>query len=267
VDPGKPVRRSSTHPEHDAVAREVSGWFTTSAPEIGYEVSGHWYGYQAGLGPAQARVILRVDDPGQVPAALAEARAAGGARALTIWVDDRERAARLDAALRRSGGQPAEAITHLALVGPVTGRAGPGHLVVESIDDAGLEQWATVKLQSFGDTESAPAPGRLAQEVAARRGDRALAECQLGLLGGEGVAVLVYYRGRDQLVFNLATRVPYRHRGIAQAMLTRWVDAGTASGCRSLMINATEGGRPAELYRTMGFVDEIYWYRRYELAR
>ena len=74
------------------MAREVSGWFTTSAPEIGYEVSGHWYGYQAGLGPAQARVILRVDDPGQVPAALADARAAGGARTLTIWVDDRERA-------------------------------------------------------------------------------------------------------------------------------------------------------------------------------
>jgi hypothetical protein len=126
----------------------------------------------------------------------------------------------------------------------VTGRAGPGHLVVERIDDAGLEKWATVKLQSFGDTESAPAPDRLAQEVAARRDDRALTECQLGLLDGEGVAVLAYYRGRDQLVFNLGTRVPYRHQGIAQAMLARWVDAGTASGCRSLMINATEGGRP-----------------------
>ena len=78
--------------------------------------------------------------------------------------------------------------------------------------------------------------------------------------------MLAYYRGPDQLVFNLGTRVPYRHQGIAQAMLTRWADAGTASGCRSLMINATEGGRPAELYRKMGFVDEIYWYQRYELT-
>jgi GNAT superfamily N-acetyltransferase len=249
------------------VAQEVSGWFTTSAPEIGYEVREHWYGYQSDLGPTQARVVLRVDDPDQVPAALADARAAGGAHALTIWVDDRERAARLDAALRHGGGQPAEATMHLALVGPVTGRAGPGHLVIESIDDASLEKWATVKLQSFGDTESAPAAGRLAQEVTARRDERALAECQLGLLGAEGVAVLAYYRGPDQLVFNLGTRVPYRHQGIAQAMLTRWVDVGTASGCRSLMINAAEGGRPAELYRRMGFVDEIYWYQRYELAR
>jgi GNAT superfamily N-acetyltransferase len=261
------ARRPGVHPEHEAVAREVSGWFTTSAPEIGYEVTEHWYGYHSDLGPGQARVILRVDEPDRVPAALADARAAGGTRALTIWVDDRERAARLDAALRRGGGQPGEATTHLALVGPVTGRAGPGHLVIKSIDDAGLEEWATVKLQSFGDTESAPAPDRLAQEVAARRDELALAECQLGLLGGESVAVLAYYRGSDQLVFNLGTRVPYRHQGIAQAMLERWADAGTASGCRSLIINATDGGRPAELYRRMGFADEIYWYQKYELAR
>jgi GNAT superfamily N-acetyltransferase len=260
------ARRPVVHPEHDAVAREVGGWFTSSAPEIGYEVSEHWYGYRSDLSPGQARVILRVDEPDRVPAALADARAAGGTCALTIWVDDRERAARLDAALRRSGAQPGEATTHLALAGPLTGRTGPEHLVIKSIDDASLEEWATVKLQSFGDTESAPAPDRLAQEIAARREELALAECQLGLVGGEGVAVLAYYRGPDQLVFNLGTRVPYRHQGVAQAMLARWVDAGTASGCRSLIINATDGGRPAELYRRMGFVDEIYWYQKYELA-
>jgi hypothetical protein len=53
---------------------------------------------------------------------------------------------------------------------------------------------ATVKLQSFGDTESAPDPDRLAQQVATRRDERALAECQLGVLGGESVAVLAYNR-------------------------------------------------------------------------
>jgi ribosomal protein S18 acetylase RimI-like enzyme len=94
-----------------------------------------------------------------------------------------------------------------------------------------------------------------------------LAECQLGLLGGERVAVLAYFRGRDQLVFNLGTRVPFRHRGIAQAMLARWVDAGMADGCRSLIINATDGGAAAALYRRIGFTDEIHWYQKYELAR
>jgi GNAT superfamily N-acetyltransferase len=246
------------------VAQEISGWFTNSASEIGYQVSEHWYGYQGVFKATPPRVILRIDEPERVPAALAEARAASGMRALTIWVDDRERAVRLDAALRSTGCQLRNAVTHLALAGPLAARAGPENLVIESVDDARLEEFAVVKLQSFDDTESAPAPERLAREIANRRGDLALAECQLGLLAGERVAVLAYYRGRDQLVFNLGTRVPYRHRGIAQAMLAHW--AGTASGCRSLTINATDGGRPAELYRRMGFTDEIYWYRSYELA-
>jgi ribosomal protein S18 acetylase RimI-like enzyme len=253
------------HPDHEAVAREVSGWFTSPAPEIGYEVGEHWYGYLSDLGAGHTRVILRVGEPGQVPAAIADA-AAGATGTLTIWVDDRERASRLDGALRRAGCRPTEATTHLALVGPMTGRAGPDHLAVETVNEDGLGEWATVKLQSFGDTESAPAPGRLAQEIANRRAELALAECQLGLLDGERVAVLAYYQGRDQLVFNLGTRVPYRHRGIAQAMLAHWVNAGTAGGCRSLIINATEGGAPAALYRKIGFTDEIYWYQKYELA-
>jgi GNAT superfamily N-acetyltransferase len=265
VDTAKAARRRSAHPQHDDVADEVRGWYTSPAPEIGYEVGTHWYGYHSDLSPTRARVILRIDRPDQVPAALADARTASGMRALTIWVDDRQRAARLDAALRHGECQPGEATTHLALVGPMAGHAGPEGLVIDGIGETRLEEWATVKLQSFGDTKSAPAPDRLAQEVASRRDELALAECQLGILGGQSVAVLAYYRGSDQLVFNLGTRVPYRHRGIAQAMLAAWVAAGTASACRSLIINATEGGRPAELYRRLGFVDEIYWYRRYEL--
>jgi hypothetical protein len=267
ANPRRSVRRPAIHPEHDAVAQEVSGWFTASAPEIGYQVSEHWYGYQSDLGSGQTRVILRIGEPDQVAAAVADAAAASGAGTLTIWVDDRERAARLDGALRRTGCRPGDATTHLALVGRMTGRDGPEHLVIESVDEASLAEWATVKLQSFDDTESAPAPDRLAQEVAHRRGELALAGCQLGLLGAERVAVLAYYRGRDQLVFNLGTRVPYRHRGIAQAMVARWVGAGTANGCRSLIINATDGGAPAALYRRIGFTDEIYWYQKYELSR
>jgi hypothetical protein len=148
----------------------------------------------------------------------------------------------------------------------MTAEPGPEHLVMETIGEDRLEEWATVKLQAFGDTETAPRPDHLAAEISARRAELALTDHQLGLLDGEPVAVLAYYRGApDQLVFNLGTRVPYRHRNIAQAMLARWVDAGVASGCRSLIINAEDGGRPADLYRRLGFADEIYWYQKYDL--
>lgn len=74
--PGGSLERPLAHPEHDALAREVRGWFTTSAPGIGYEVSEHWFGHLGNLGPAQARVILGIDAREEVPAALASA---GGA--------------------------------------------------------------------------------------------------------------------------------------------------------------------------------------------
>ena len=253
------------HPDHDAVGREVSGWFTTSAPQIGYRVSEDWYGYRSDLSATETRVILRIGEPGQVPAALAAARAASGSRALTIWVDDRTRAARLDAAIRSAGARVGAATTHLALVGPMKAQPGPPGLVLQPVDGARLEEWATVKLRCFGDTEAPPAAAGLAREITIRRAELALAECQLGLLSGESVAVLAYYRGPDQLVFNLGTRVPYRHRRIGQEMLARWVAAGTASGCRSLMINANDSGRPARLYRGLGFTDEVYWYQGYQL--
>lgn len=258
--------RAPVHREHDAVAAEVASWYTTSTPEIGREVNRFWYGFHFNLSPSRARVILRVDEPDQVPPALHDARTASGTRMLTVWVDNRDRAARLDPALRDHGCQPVDATTHLALVGQMTGRAGPQDLEIKSVDETGLTDWATVKLQAFDDTESAPAPDRLAREVAARRSELPIAECQIGLLAGERAAVLAYYRGSDQMVFNLGTRVPYRHRGIAQAMLARWVTAGAANTCRSLMINATDGGRPARLYRRLGFTDEIYWHHNYELS-
>jgi ribosomal protein S18 acetylase RimI-like enzyme len=122
-----------------------------------------------------------------------------------------------------------------------------------------------VKLQSFADSEDLPAPHAVTAEVGARRGELPLAEYQLGVLGGEPVAVLAHYPGADDLVFLLGTRVPFRHRGIAQAMLARWAAAG--AGARSLIINASEGSAAAALYRRLGFTDEVYWYSRYELSR
>jgi hypothetical protein len=34
-----------------------------------------------------------------------------------------------------------------------------------------------------------------------------------------------------------------------------------------MIINAEEHGWPAALYRRLGFVDEIYWYRKYLLEK
>jgi ribosomal protein S18 acetylase RimI-like enzyme len=98
-----------------------------------------------------------------------------------------------------------------------------------------------------------------------RAPELALARLQLARLEGDAVGVLAFYAGPDQLVFNLGTRVAFRHRGIAQQLLSDWVAAGRAQGCRSLMINADHLGAPEALYKRIGFVDEVYWYQGYEL--
>lgn len=253
------------HPEHDAVASEVATWYVGSTPEIGREVSEFWFGYHCNLSSDTARVILRIDEPDQVSAALRDARNLSGIRTVAIWVDDRHRAAKLNTGLQKYGCRLGDATTHLALVGSIKPAVAPENLIVEKVDGV-FTDWARIKLQAFDDSELPPLRDRLAREIAVRASERAIAEYQIGLLDGEKVAILAYYPGIDQMVFNLATRVPYRHRGIAQTMLARWANSGIARGSRSLMINATDGGRPAQLYRRMGFVDEIYWYQSYELS-
>ena len=255
-----------THPHHDAVAREVRGWFVNSAPEINYVVHEHWYGYQSNReGPIGARLVLTVDDPLRVADAVDEARSESVAQDLTIWVDDRQRAAKLDDALLKIGAESVKATTHLALVGTLNAAAGPASLVLERVTEDNLEEWAITKIRCFDEAESEPDPDRLAAELAVRRGEAALATLQLARIDGEAVGVLGYYAGIDDLVFNLGTRVPFRHRGVAQAVLQRWVTDGQSTERRSYLINADDPGMPQNLYRRMGFVDEVYWYQRYLL--
>jgi hypothetical protein len=254
---------STRHPEHDAVGREVRSWYTSSVPELGLEVATHWFGTTSMIGANQARAVLNFDDPAQVPAALSAVREACTASSFLILVDDRDRSARLDAALRQHGCAYEYSTTYLALTGPFISPAPePDGLAVTGIGASGLETWARVKAQSFADTEDDPAPEEIAAEVARRLDELPVSEYQLGTQGGEPVAVLAHYPGDDDLVYILGTRVPYRHRGIAQAMLARWVTA--SAGSRSLMINATDGGAPAALYRRLGFTDEVYWYSKFE---
>ncbi len=260
---------NAVHPEHDAVSSEVRRWYSSAVPEIGLDGEAHWFGFVCMIGPDRARVVLSIADPAEVPAALAAMRAASTASAATsfmVMVDDRDRAARLDTALREHACSYQESTTFLALTGPMVSPAtGPDRLELVSVGSANLDTWARVKLQSFADSEDAPAPDAVTAEVEARRDELPIAEFQLGILDGEPVAVLGHYPGADDLVFILGTRAPFRHLGIAQAMLASWV-AAAACG-RSLMINATDGGAPAALYRRLGFTDEVYWYSKYELTR
>lgn len=259
--------RTSIHPYHNALVDELRRWFTSSAPEINYVVTEQWYGYLSNPdGPTGTRVILTLDDPNLVAPALRDARDACPDQEITICVDDRRRFHTLNHALRRAGCRATKATTHLALVGPMRAVRGPVGLQFDDVDHVNLHEWAETKIQCFENSDADPDSKRLAREISVRDSELTLATLKLVRLDGEPVGVLGYYAGFDQLLFNVGTRVAFRHRGIAQSMLAHWVDEGRATASRSLMINADDPGQPAALYRHLGFRDEIYWYQSYQLT-
>ena len=86
----------------------------------------------------------------------------------------------------------------------------------------------------------------------------------LARVAGEPASVVAFYEGEDRYVHHLATRVPFRRRGLASRLLEDVLAGALERGCRSTIISAAEKGRPADLYRSLAFTDEIYWRREYK---
>jgi hypothetical protein len=247
------------------VAAEVRSWYTSPTPAIGLSLISTSYGFLTESDRAERnRLVLTHESADGVADALATATDFFGTAAFEVWVDDRSRADHLTPALSSAGMEPVSDTVVLALLGSVRADRGPYGLAVEDVvDPNGLEEWATVKIQSFADSEERPDPEQIQKELTERREEWPICRYQLARLGGEAVAILGHYTGLDQMVFNLATRLPFRHRGIAQSVLARWSVAGDRRRTRSHLINCDDGGPAEALYRRLGFTDEVYWYRRY----
>jgi GNAT superfamily N-acetyltransferase len=253
------------HPQHDAVAVTVRSWYITSAPAMSYHVERRRFGYfmrhPAGFG----EVTVADAGPVDVPALLADMRAYYGDMGAGIYVDDRRMDARLGPALVAAGCRRGTAQVHLAHVGAIPEvRPVPG-ILLEPMTAATIAEWSTVKLRGFASSEDAPDPARLAHEVALRRAEIAgEGRFFFARAGREATAVIGLYEGDDRFVFLLATRVPFRHRGIARWLLSHVIAEAYAEGHRSVLINCDPADTPIRLYRRLGFVDEVYWQQRYE---
>ncbi|HZU71396.1 MAG TPA: GNAT family N-acetyltransferase [Acidimicrobiales bacterium] len=259
------------------MVREVRGWYTDwpgrspgpagSEPDIGIRTRTEPFGHlRSGPGDAGRRLVLTVDDPAAVPGVLKAAAGYFRGDPFDVWVDERRRAALLDAALVSAGFHaPEDDTVVLALVAPHWPQDEPAGLEVQEVaDEAALRSWARVRLMGFSDSEDEPAENLVEEQLAARRAEWPISRYELAFLDGEPVGILAHYTAStDQMVFLLATRVPFRRRGVAQSLLRRWGERALNEGARSLLINCDEHGRPAALYRRLGFVDEVYWHRRY----
>jgi ribosomal protein S18 acetylase RimI-like enzyme len=127
-----------------------------------------------------------------------------------------------------------------------------------------LIDYVLVKLKGFANSEDAPSVEHVAEELAVRERELAsLGRFSIARVGNEPAAILGYYDGSDRLIFNLATRTPFRMRGIARQLLCQVIEDSYDQGCRSVIINTDPNDTPIQWYRRLGFTDEVYWRRSY----
>ena len=254
------------HPQHDLLCAQVRSWYRSSAPELGYLVEHRgfgFYGRQRG-NPHAARIIVDRPCPNEIEVLQADARKFFGDVEIDIWIDEPETDVTLGPALVRAGYYFRGATVYLAHVGEPPGIKPLPNVSLKPVSAALLKEFALVKLKGFGNTEDQPSAGRVAQEVESRAAElRGSGRCLLARVGNEAVAIIGYYEGNDRLVFNLATRVPFREMGVARLLLSTVLRDAYRRRCRSVIINTDPADTPVNWYRRLGFTDEVYWHRSY----
>jgi ribosomal protein S18 acetylase RimI-like enzyme len=252
------------HPDHDRLREEVRSWYRASG--LGYRVERRRFGSyrRHAEDPDSGLIIVDAMAPDEVPRFLADAGSYFDNRAVDVWLDDKHLDATVGPALVAAGASMDKENCHLAHVGPRPERVQPSAVTVEAVTAETLPDYVTVKLKGFANSEDAPPAEDVDKELAVR--SRELASIGIFLIarvGDEPAAILGYYDGSDRLIFNLATRTPFRMRGIARQLLCQVVSDSYDQGCRSVVINTDPNDTPIQWYRRIGFTDEVYWRRNY----
>jgi ribosomal protein S18 acetylase RimI-like enzyme len=254
------------HSEHDRLREEVGSWYRTSLPELGYHVERRRFGFyrRHAENPDSGLIIVGALAPDEVPEFLSDATSYFDQRAVNIWLDDKELDATLGPALVAAGVSRDSENTHLAHVGPCPERFQRPDITVERITRDTLMDYVLVKLKGFANSEDSPPIEHVDQELDVRGSELArMGRFLIAKMGDEPAAILGYYEGGDRLIFNLATRTPFRMLGVARHLLCRVIADSYDHGCRSVVINTDPDDTPIKWYRRLGFTDEVYWRRNY----
>lgn len=256
-----------SHSLHDDIAQNVRSWYLEPAPDMGYTADPSWFGVVRGNTNADfaAATVTTLDDD-DVGRFVAELRASFGRRVVHVQVESEAMRPSLDAALVGAGFVRAATTAHLVHGGPLPEVSAPGGFEFDPIDAEGIPEFSRVKLQGFGSTEADPALADLERENGFRRteltGSNGFA---IGRIDGEAAGIIAWYGGDDSLIFLVATRVPFRRRGLASALIRRVLEVSDRQGGRSVLINADVDDDPVDLYRRLGFTDEVYRQHTYDL--
>jgi ribosomal protein S18 acetylase RimI-like enzyme len=254
------------HPDHDRLAAEVRGWYTVADPRGGYQVERRPYGF---YGRALREHVNRVTIAGlavsNVEPFLADLREYFSGGPVRIVVDDAALDRQIGGTLIAGGCVADHSLVYLAHVGEVPTPPAVHGLSVETVVEQTLRDFVTVRIKGFADSEAEPPAAQVDDEIVRRRDAIAAgAHFFLARIDGVPAAVAGWRDGPVRFVFQLATRLPFRGRGIATALLCGLLADAYARGCASVVINTDPAGLAIRLYRRLGFVDEVYRQQRYD---
>jgi ribosomal protein S18 acetylase RimI-like enzyme len=234
---------------------------------MGFYVQERRFGfYQRQKDTGRVRATVRHLPVGDVERFLQDLREYSAEDEITFHVDDRELDERIGPVLRQSGCTPDVAEVFLAYTGGMPVLASECEdLSVEAVKEDTIEEAVRTERKGFADSEAEPDADELRRRLILFRAEMGgQGRCLLARVAGEPASVVGFYEGEDRFIHHLATRVPFRRRGIASRLLSEVLAHARERGCRSTIINAAENGRPVGLYRSLGFTDEVYWRREYK---
>ena len=156
---------ATRHPEHDRLREEVSSWYQTSVPGLGYHAEPRRFGVyrRHAEQPDSGLVIVKSVAPDEVPEFLADARRYFDSRPVVIWIDDKDLDAVLGPVLVAAGCAMEKANVHLAHVGARPERVERSGITVERVTADTVMDYALVKLKGFANSE-----GRAASRTSSR---------------------------------------------------------------------------------------------------
>lgn len=257
------------HPYHDEIATCLRALYSEPIPDARIVVEQFPFGFfrYSRFKLLSGDIYLDGIEPAQVPELLKRMANDFANRSLNIYLDDRDKDALLGPALLAEGSERHDATIFLAYCGDIPPAVKRNDVSFERVrDDTELREAVRTKLMGFAHSEDEPPADALESEFAVRKGEISVGACYvLARVEGKVAAMISYYEMPDSLIFQLATRLPFRGRGIARHLMEQAIRRRLEAGARSVLVNGDEGGTPVRFYRRLGFVDEVYWRRRYSL--
>ena len=140
-------------------------------------------------------------------------------------------------------------------------------LTIEEVTHENVLDYQIAKLKGFANSEEQPDPADVESGLRLRRKELAdNGRFLIARLESEPASIIGWYEGEDRVIFHLATRIPFRNRGLAKHLLCHVVSETYRMGYRSVMLFTDPLDTPINLYHRLGFTDEIYWRGRYDFT-